>query len=57
MTAETYVPGEAYQIGWSHEIVLFYGVTTPVRLAHDWLSNHWKGFLLDANKRSRLKAD
>ncbi|WP_414735983.1 hypothetical protein [Ensifer adhaerens] len=36
MTAEAYVPlyyapGEAYQFGWSHEIVVRNGVTTTVK--------------------------
>lgn len=39
VTAEAYVPlhyapGEAYQFGWSHEIILINGVTTTVKVAH-----------------------
>jgi hypothetical protein len=38
-SAEAYVPlsfaaGEAYQFDWSHEIVLFNGVTVAVKVAH-----------------------
>jgi transposase len=38
-TAEAYVPlsfaaGEAYQFDWSHEIVLFNGITVAVKVAH-----------------------
>ncbi len=29
-----YAPGEAYQFGWSHEIVLINGTTTTVKVAH-----------------------
>jgi transposase len=39
VTAEAYVPltfaaGEAYQFDWSHEIVLFNGITVAVKVAH-----------------------
>ena len=30
----SFVPGEAYQFDWSHEIVLLSGVTTTVKVAH-----------------------
>lgn len=30
----TFDPGQAYQFEWSHEIVVFDGVTTTVRVAH-----------------------
>ncbi len=38
-TAATYVPlsfalGEAYQLNWSHEVVLIGGITTTVKVAH-----------------------
>ena len=39
VTAEAYVPlsfapGEAYQFGWSHEVVLIKGLTVTVKVAH-----------------------
>jgi hypothetical protein len=30
----TFAPGEAYQLDWSHEIVVMDGVTTTVKVAH-----------------------
>jgi hypothetical protein len=49
-TAQAYVPlsfapGEAYQFGWSHEIVLINGVTVTVKVAHVRLCHSRMPFL------------
>jgi hypothetical protein len=30
----SFAPGEAYQVGWSHEVVLINGATVIVKVAH-----------------------
>ncbi len=42
-----FAPGEAYQFGWSHEVVVLGGVTTTVKVAHIRLC-HSRMFLVRA---------